>query len=227
MLFLLFISILLSPFRLCAGSPVYHEYYRNSSYVPDIIAPDTLYVATTGRDSLYFIDTRFDHDTAQYIKNQIEAMTFAGPDDYVAIDEFEATAAIKNRKTGETVFTFDPPYARVFFASGINRNNPELKLPKHEPAGNWQVTYDLNEITDAQIICSAYDCDTDAECRAISYKYDLCHGYRLANGCEDSGTTNAIGSCIRICVRAVDTPREDGETDTSYYQRMDKLHWYN
>jgi hypothetical protein len=51
---------------------------------------------------------------------------------------------------------FDPPYARVLFAKGINRHNPEIKLPEHEPAGDWLVTYDLDKIL-AKQIDSCYD----------------------------------------------------------------------
>ncbi|KAJ5813463.1 uncharacterized protein N7503_000213 [Penicillium pulvis] len=148
--------MLLNPVRPCEGSPTYQEEYRNSSYVPTIIetsygfqivAPDTPYVAATGVDSLYFIDTRLDHDTAQHIKNQIEKATIPIPDEYTAIDEITATAERKNGKTGETTFVFDPVYARVMFAKGINKRNPELKLPEYEPAGDWVVAYDLDEIT--------------------------------------------------------------------------------
>lgn len=155
MLFLLFISMILSSFQPCDGSPTYQEQYRSSSYVPSfiktprgfqIIAPDTPYVAAAGRNQLYFIDTRFDDDSAQHIKNQIERASIPVPDEYFAIDEITATAEIKNFKTGETTFVFDPPYARVLFAEGMNKANPELKLPEHEPAGDWLVTYNLDEI---------------------------------------------------------------------------------
>ncbi|KAJ6003269.1 hypothetical protein N7451_005816 [Penicillium sp. IBT 35674x] len=148
--------MLLNPFRPCEGAPVYQEEYRNSSYVPtviatsygfQIVAPDTPYVAATGLNSLYFIDTRLDHATAQHIKNHIEKATIPIPDEYAAIDEITATAERKNCKTGETTFVFDPAYARVMFAKGINKRNPELKLPEYEPAGDWVVAYDLDEIT--------------------------------------------------------------------------------
>lgn len=45
--------------------------------------------------------------------------------------------------TNETLFVFDPPYARLFFASGMNKKNPALKLPEHEHPGDWMKTYDL------------------------------------------------------------------------------------
>ncbi|KAJ5889314.1 ankyrin repeat-containing protein [Penicillium tannophilum] len=148
--------MLLNPFRPCEGSPTYQEEYWNSTYVPTIIetsygfqivAPNTPFVAATGLNSLYFIDTRLDHDTAQHIKNQIERATIPIPDEYTAIDEIAATAERKNRKTGETTFVFDPVFARVMFARGINKRNPEIKLPEYGPAGDWLVAYDLDEIT--------------------------------------------------------------------------------
>ncbi|KAJ5087700.1 ankyrin repeat-containing protein [Penicillium angulare] len=147
--------MLLSQFRACEGPPVYQEEYRNSSYVPNIIetafgfqivAPDTPYVAATGRNNLYFIDTRFDRDEAQHIKNQIERATIQDPEEYTAIDEISATAEVKNSKTGETTFVFDPVYARIFFAKGINKRNPDIKLPEYEAAGDWLVAYDLDDI---------------------------------------------------------------------------------
>ncbi|OGM42818.1 hypothetical protein ABOM_008999 [Aspergillus bombycis] len=146
--------MLLNPFRPCEGSPAFQEEYRGS-YVPKVIdtgdglqvvAPDTPYVAAAGPDKLYFIDTRFDPETAENIKKHIEKATVPSPEEYVAIDEVLATAEIKNSVTGETTFVFDPPYAKVSFARGMNRHNPELKLPEYEPAGDWLVTYDLDSI---------------------------------------------------------------------------------
>jgi hypothetical protein len=151
MLFLLLVTMLLSPFKPCEGSPIFEEEYQGN-YVPKVIetefdfqvvAPDTPYVAAAGSDKLYFIDTRFDTETAKHIKEQIEKASIPRLDEYVAIDEVLATAELKNRVTGETTFVFDPAYARVLFAKGMNRHNPELKLPEHEPAGDWEVTYDL------------------------------------------------------------------------------------
>ncbi|OJZ84297.1 hypothetical protein ASPFODRAFT_208812 [Aspergillus luchuensis CBS 106.47] len=151
----LLITMLLNPFRPCEGSPTLQEEYRNSSYVPEVIetslgrrivAPDTPYVAAAGRNVLYFIDTRFDPETAQHIKLQIEKASVPQPDEYIAIDEIEATAEIKNSVTGETTFVFDPVYARLLFARGINRHNPDIKLPEYEPAGDWLVVYDLDDI---------------------------------------------------------------------------------
>lgn len=168
MLSLLLITLLLNPFRLCEGSPTFsdacqrcngpptfQEEYRGS-YVPQVIetghglqivAPDTPYVALAGRDQLYFLDTRLDPETAKHVKEQIERASVAGDDEYIFIDEILATAEVKNHKTGETTFVFDPLYARVLFAKGMNRGNPELKLPEPEPAGDWLVTYDLDTIS--------------------------------------------------------------------------------
>ncbi|KAF7556643.1 hypothetical protein G7Z17_g1286 [Cylindrodendrum hubeiense] len=153
MLFTLLIAMLLNPFRPCEGSPTFQEEYRDN-YVPKVIdawhglqvvAPDTPYVAAAGQNHLYFIDTRFDPETAQHVKEQIErASVPGGPDEVINIDEISATAEVKNTLTGETVFVFDPPYARVLFARGINKRNPKLKLPEHEPAGDWLVTYDIS-----------------------------------------------------------------------------------
>jgi hypothetical protein len=137
MLFLLLATMLLNPFRPCEGSPTFQEEYRGN-YVPKVIeteyglqvvAPDTPYVAAAGQDKLYFIDTRFDTETAKHIKEQIEKATVTNMEEYIAIDEISATAELKNSVTGETTFVFDPPYARVLFAKGINRHNPALNLP--------------------------------------------------------------------------------------------------
>ncbi|KXG53561.1 uncharacterized protein PGRI_006110 [Penicillium griseofulvum] len=143
--------MLLSPFRPCEGSPTFQEEYRGN-YIPKVIrtgyglqvvAPDTPYVAVAGSDKLYFIDTRLDAETAKHVKEQIERASVPKPEEYIAIDEVLATAEVKNSVTGETTFVFDLDYARVLFAKGMNRHNPELKLPEPEPAGDWSVTYDL------------------------------------------------------------------------------------
>ncbi|KAJ1709389.1 hypothetical protein CA14_002063 [Aspergillus flavus] len=136
------------------GSPTFQEEYRGS-YVPKVIdtgyglqvvAPDTPYVAAAGPNKLYFIDTRFDPETVKHVKEQIEKATVPNPEEYVAIDDVSATVELKNSVTGETTFVFDPLYARVLFARGMNRHNPELKLPDHEAVGDWLVTYDLDNI---------------------------------------------------------------------------------
>ncbi|KAJ9142652.1 hypothetical protein NKR23_g7076 [Pleurostoma richardsiae] len=183
--------MLLNPFRPCEGSPTFQEEYRGN-YVPEaidtghglqIVAPDTPYVAAAGQNKLYFIDTRFDTETARRVKEQIERACVPRPEEYISIDEVSGTAEVKNSATNETTFVFDPPYARVFFAKGMNKRNPELRLSEHEPAGDW----------------------VDDEC--------------------DQPLTNAVGICHPLCSKAFDTPKEEGETDASYYQRMDKLHW--
>ena len=156
--FFLFLTMLLNPFRPCEGSPIYQEEYRGS-YVPkvvkrnwrciqflQVVAPDTPYVAAAGLNALYFLDTRFDPETAKHIKEQIEKALVPKRDGYTFIDEVFATAENKNSVTNETTFVFDPVYARVLFARGFNRRNPELKLPEHERTGDWLVTYDLHKI---------------------------------------------------------------------------------
>jgi hypothetical protein len=56
----------------------------------------------------------------------------------------------------ESTVVFDPSYARVLFAKGINRHNSGIKLPENEPAADWLVTYDLDKIF-ANRIDSCYD----------------------------------------------------------------------
>ncbi|KAJ6112020.1 hypothetical protein N7523_008081 [Penicillium sp. IBT 18751x] len=143
--------MLLSLFRPFQGPPTFQQEYWGD-YVPNfietpfgrqVVAPDTPYVAAAGPDKLYFIDTRFDTETAKHIKEQIEKATVPNPDEYVAIDEVLATAELRNAITGETTFVFDPEYARLLFARGMNRHNPELRLPEHKLDGDCLVTYDL------------------------------------------------------------------------------------
>ncbi|KAE8143232.1 hypothetical protein BDV38DRAFT_277260 [Aspergillus pseudotamarii] len=124
--------MLLNPFQPCEGSPAFQEEYRGS-YVPEIIKTEYgLQVVAP--------------NTPYHVKEQIEKATVPNPEEYVAIDEVTATAELKSSVTGETTFVFDPPYARVLFAKGMKRRNPELKLPEHEPASDWLVTYDLDNI---------------------------------------------------------------------------------
>ncbi|OLN95375.1 hypothetical protein CCHL11_04780 [Colletotrichum chlorophyti] len=135
----------LNPFRPSEGSLTYEEEYRGN-YKPNatelwrglqIIAPDTPYVVAAGRNKLYFIDTRFDPESARQIREQIERATVPGQDEVISIDEISATAGVKNTLAGGTVFVRSP-HARVLFAKGINRRNPELKLPQHEsPVIGW------------------------------------------------------------------------------------------
>ncbi|KAJ5148342.1 Regulator of nonsense-mediated decay UPF3 [Penicillium atrosanguineum] len=135
--------MLLNPFRPCEGSPTFQEEYRGS-YVPTVIktgdrlqvvAPDTPYVAAAGPNKFYFIGTRFNTETAKHVKEQIEKATVPSPKEYIAIDEVSATAGLKNSLTGETTFVLTPI---------MPGRNPELKLPEHKPAGDWLVTYDLD-----------------------------------------------------------------------------------
>lgn len=103
MLFTLLIAILLNQFQICEGKATYQEEYRGNyvprfiktEFGPQIVAPDTPYVAASGQNKLYFIDTRHDAETAQHIKNQIERATVAHPGEYISIDEAAATAEVK------------------------------------------------------------------------------------------------------------------------------------
>lgn len=147
-------TLLVNAFRPCEGSPILQEKYRGSYvpevietwYGPQVVAPDTPYVAAIAPNQLHFIDTRLDPETAGHIKEQIERVALPKKDEYISIDEFAATAEIKNHVTGETTFVFDPDYARELFAKGMNRHNPELKLPEIEFASDQLVTYDLDAI---------------------------------------------------------------------------------
>lgn len=237
MIFGLFIAMLINPFRPCEGSPTFQEEYRKSDFKPtfvdtwhgpQIVAPDTPYVAAASHNSLYFIDTRFDPDTANHIKDQIEWTNVrVGARDVIKIDEIEATAEVRNTVTGETLFVFDPPYARVLFAKGINRRNPALKLPEHQPAKEWLVTYDHNSTTSltARDSCYDYGCTTKEDCkRQTNNNCNICHNYRVDNECDQS-ITNAIGVCRPLCSKKSDVPKEEGEDDAAYYKRMDELHW--
>lgn len=105
-------------------------------YCLQVVAQGTPYVAAAGANLLYFIDTRFDNETAaSHVKEQIERESLPKVNEYISIDEVSATAEIKNSATGETTFVFDPLYARVIFAKG------DLKLPEREPAGDWLVDW--------------------------------------------------------------------------------------
>lgn len=139
-----------NPFRPFDGPPSYQEEFRGSykptfidtKFGPRIVSPDTPYVAAAGRNLLYFLDTRFDERTALHIKTQIEAAYIPRPEEHIFIDEFKATAERRTAATKETVFTFDPVYARVLFAEGINKRNAEIKLPEYElGGGDWLVKY--------------------------------------------------------------------------------------
>lgn len=130
--------MLLNPFRPCEGSPTFQEEYRGS-YVPSVIdtghglqvvAPDTPYVAAAGKEKLYFIDTRFDPETAKHVKEQIEKATVPNPEEYIAIDEISATAEIKNAVTGETTFVFDPPLCQGAVCKGNKQAQPRAQTTR-------------------------------------------------------------------------------------------------
>ncbi|OAA59151.1 hypothetical protein SPI_06353 [Niveomyces insectorum RCEF 264] len=241
MLFLLLVTMLVNPFRPCEGAATYQEEYRGN-YLPQfvrselghlqVVAPDTPYVAAAGRSQLYFIDTRFDPESASHIKAQIEHATVPQPDQYTFIDEVTATAERRNATTHETLFVFDPAYARVLFARSFNKRNPALNLPEHGPAGDWLVEYSAEEQTLARrgeaapSACSDHGCTSDADC--TPHHCQTCHIARVDNECE-TPMVNAVGKCKKKkkkkCTSAVDEPKLDGETDAAYYQRMNALHW--
>lgn len=100
--------------------------YLQSSFVPEVIqtkfglqivAPDTPYVAATGKNKLFFIDTCLDNATAQHIKNQIEAATIPRLNEYFHIDDIEATAERRNADTHETTL-FSIMNMREYFLRG-------------------------------------------------------------------------------------------------------------
>ncbi len=196
-----------------------------------VIAPDTPYVAAAGRNRLYFIDTRFDPASAAHIKNQIEWAMTGTPGSYIKIDEVAVTAKVVDSDTGSTLFEFDPAYARVLFAAGINRRNPDLKLPEHRDDGEHIVDYDIGDGLGLQQRwkrCSDIGCYSHARCKQASKNYcDLCHQYRIDNEC-DKGMINAIGGCPgKICAKVQDTEQLEGESTSAYYQRMDTEHWHS
>ncbi|KAJ5136314.1 hypothetical protein N7448_004868, partial [Penicillium atrosanguineum] len=107
---------------------------------------DTPYVAAARPDKLYFIDTRFDAETAKHVKEQIERATVPKPEEWDF--SYGGIEKLCDRRNDIRVRpTPPPPYARVLFAKGINRRKPELKVPEHESAGDWLVTYDLEKNT--------------------------------------------------------------------------------
>ncbi|OAA56760.1 hypothetical protein ISF_07276 [Cordyceps fumosorosea ARSEF 2679] len=219
---------------LCHGTPSFHEskeagspQFYSTPYGLQIVAPRTPYVAVSGTNKLYYIDTRFNTDTASHIKEQVEWAAAPRPGSYIAIDDVAATASVKDVSTNETLFDFNPAYARVLFASILNKNNPSLALPVHEPAGDWEVTYGegAQSLTERADHCSKYGCHTDGDCtRQSQHLCGKCHHARVDNECQ-VGHVNAIGLCAGGCSKAIDTPRIKGESDSSYYQRMDKLHF--
>lgn len=237
MIFTLVIAMLMSPLRPVEGTATYHELYSRDYkprfveawHGPQIVAPDTPYVAAVGKNQLYYIDTRFDAETAKHIKAQIEwGSTSSRPSQVISIDEVAATASVKDTATGETLFEFDPPYARVLFARGINKRNPGLRLPEHEPAGEWLVTYEVNSTAaglTARQTCSDYGCSSDQHCKDQTRgNCNFCHHYRVDSEC-DVVQVNAVGACRLICGKKADVPELESEEKHAYYKRMDDLHW--
>ncbi|OAA77213.1 hypothetical protein LEL_04036 [Akanthomyces lecanii RCEF 1005] len=231
----IFTPALMGLISLCNASPTFHEskegaspQFYNTADGPQISAPKTPYVAVAGSDKLYYIDTRFDAETASHIKEQIEWAAAPRPGTYISIDDVAATAAVKDASTNATLFDFNPAYARVLFASILNKNNPSLALPVHAPAGDWEVTYGdgAQSLTERSAHCSQYGCHSDDDCKRASHNLcGKCHHARVDNECE-VGHLNHLGLCAGDrCAKAVDTPRIKGESDASYYQRMDKLHF--
>ncbi|XWX01534.1 hypothetical protein V2A60_009562 [Cordyceps javanica] len=235
----------LSLAALCQATPSFHEskegaspQFYSTADGPQIVAPQTPYVAVSGPNKLYYLDTRFDAETAQHIKDQIEWAAAPRPGTYIAVDSSAATASVRDASTNETLFDFNPAYARVLFATALNRGNPSLALPVHEAAGDWEVTYgagsgsgegsakgrSLTEQRSAH--CSQYGCHSDGDCTRQSHNLcGKCHHGRVDNECE-VGHVDHIGLCAGDrCTKAVDTLRIKGESDASYYQRMDKLHF--
>ncbi|CAK7202068.1 hypothetical protein SEUCBS139899_004788 [Sporothrix eucalyptigena] len=223
-------AMLLSPAVQAAAS--YQEEYRGS-YMPktynswrgaQVIAPDTPYVAVAGLDKLYFIDTKYDNETAAHIKEQIQWATVPNPDEIFTFDFEKATAAVQNAATKEVVFEFDPPFARVFFARFLNRQNPTLQLPEHEEGGDWLVTYNVGNVFErAAEACSDHGCNSASDCKP--HNCESCHHARVDNECEHP-ITNAVGACHKKhCVKAVDPERLPNESDAAYFARADALHW--
>ncbi|KAL2211170.1 hypothetical protein CC79DRAFT_1366540 [Sarocladium strictum] len=232
--------MVLHAFQPCNGKPAFHATYRSPDFTPEfrqwnkrprIVAPDTPYVAAAGRHHLYYIDMGFSPEDAAHIKAQVEHTWLMEGDEHIFVDEVEATAE-KLNAAGESIFVFDPPYARVLFANFINRRNPGINLPEHAPAGEWLVSYEpRNEGTgdkgslERREVCSDHGCNHNSDCaRYLKGACEACITSKVDNECALS-QPDSIGICHPLCGRKVDTPRFEGETDADYYQRMDKLHW--
>lgn len=167
-------------------------------------------------------------ESARHIKEQLENLV---PDQNGCwfIDEIKATAERKDA-AGKTLFTFNPAYARVLFENSMNSRNPSLKLPVHEPAGDWLVVYDVKN---AAVGGKAQRIGTGLNPRDSNKKYDqenLCNKRQHVD--SDRGNDRVVNDGVRCASgssssfkAAVDTPRFEGETDSEYYQRMDTLHW--
>jgi len=239
MLFLVLCCFVLWTYpKLCYGSSpgTYDDRFYQKDYRPEVVnwyggkrilAPDTPYVAAVKSNQLYFIDKKFSPASAAYIKEQLEHTNPIEPHEYFYIDEVDATAEVRDSRTHETKFKFNPAYARVLYADRINRMNPTLDLPVHEPAGEWLVTYEIGGgRLDRRGVCSNYGCEDNSDCLLSSGGLcSECSPGRIDNECV-LGNQNAIGAChISGCIEAVDTPKNDAEKDSDYYKRMDLLHW--
>ncbi|CZT21384.1 uncharacterized protein RCC_07247 [Ramularia collo-cygni] len=246
--------------KLCRGEPLLDREFM-FSHEPEVgqmwhggnrvMSPDTPYAAACAQNAIYFIDQRYDVESALHIKEQLENL-IADKNGHWFIDEIDATAERRDAD-GKTIFKFNPAYARVFFAESMNSRNPSLNLPVHEPAGDWMVVYDtknaqvggkakrigtginprenatvtLDDFLQKRDDCEDLGCNSNEECHNKDRKCDSCDMGRLDNHCRDGGLVNAVGICVsETCKAAVDTPRFEGESDADYYQRMDKLHWH-
>lgn len=96
----------------------------------------------------------------------------------------------------------------------MNRRNPSLKLPIHEPAGEWLVVYDVKNVA---VGGRAKRIGTGLNPRdnTTSLLVESVDEGRQPHECLTSRPWKA----------AMDTPRFAGETDADYYQRMDELHF--
>jgi hypothetical protein len=204
---------------------------------PQIVAPDTPYVAAAGRNRLYFIDTRHTREDAAHIKEQIEQASVPRHNNRVEVNERTGLVQNIDAATGKVLFTFDPTYARVLFAHLLNAFNAEFEIPVHSPAGDQLVTYDVET---GQVVrtgeapalaarkpCGSYTCWSDDSCRIeTNWVCDKCQ--RIAGNLRCSTSIqNFIGGCPgKVCSRAVDESRQIGETYATFHKRMDEKHWH-
>jgi hypothetical protein len=109
--------MVLNPFRACEGWPTFQDEYRSADYTPEfietgsshqIVGPDTPYVAVAGPRHLYFIDPRFRPETAAHIKAQIERASVTEDDEYIKIDEIEATASGTGQPAKQPSYSIPP-----------------------------------------------------------------------------------------------------------------------
>lgn len=174
--------------------------------------------AACARNAIYFIDQRYDLQSALHIKSQLENIV-AQENGHYYIDEIDATAERRDINN-HTVFKWNPAYARVFFAESMNRRNPGLKLPVHEAAGDWLVVYDLRGV---EIGGKAKRIGTGLNLR----ERDAVGLFLEKRDFEDGRDVDVASvRSEESLTMAIDTPRFDGEGDAEYYQRMDLLHWH-